>query len=71
MMSYVLIFSIYSSFGVVVSLIFFEFGAFEISLFGMLFVLVGAISCFGYGRYLDRTSSYLKTLRFILIGTSA
>ena len=71
MISYVLIFSIYSSFGVVVSLIFIEFGAFEISLFAMLFVLVGAISCFGYGKYLDKTSSYLKTLKFILIGTAA
>ena len=37
----------------------------------MLFVLVGAISCYGYGLYLDRTSSYLKTLKFILVGSRA
>lgn len=69
LLSYVLIFCIYSSFGVVVSLIFFNFTAFEVSLLSMLFVLVGAISCFLYGSYLDKSANYLKTLKFILIGS--
>jgi len=71
MMCYVLIFTIYSSFGVVVASVFYGFGSIYIALFAMLFVLVGAISCYGYGLYLDRTSSYLKTLKFILAGSCA
>lgn len=67
---YTLIYCIYSAIGIVVSYLFYNFGVTQVSLLSMLFVLVGAISCFLYGVYLDRTSQYLKTLRFILLGTT-
>jgi len=70
MIAYDLIFSIYSSFGVIVSLLFFEKTTFQVSLLGMIFVLVGAFACFGYGKFLDKTNNYLKTFRFILIGST-
>ena len=66
---YSLLFTIYSSFGIVVSYLFYNFHAFAVSLLSMLFVTIGALSCFVVGIYLDRTSKYLTTLRTILIST--
>lgn len=72
-LSYVLIFSIYSGLSVILPLLWlpFGFGPFDVSVFGAIFVFVGAFACYFAGKYLDRTNKYLLSLRFVLTSTFA
>lgn len=71
LLSYLLVFCIYSGMGIILSFFFLPFGYsnFSVSILAMVFVLVGAGFCFVFGSYLDRTSQYLQALKIVSFGT--
>ena len=46
-----------------------QFTSAQISVIGMIFVLIGAVSCFLMGVFLDKTKNYIVAIRYVTIST--
>lgn len=68
--SFSFVFFAYNAIGVNLALLFdpFNAGPFQDSILGVIFVTVGAISCFIAGILLDRTNKFITALRFVTAG---